>query len=147
MGARAPAVLQWLDRMWQLRPAVFENGPQAETLGAGLEPLLAMVCDDYLPTLISQENGLKQGARQFSWVCREVTFTVPVNPYQVHCLQQLRRRYQALTDIHRQQVNAWLIASGAIRARAAMDLLAQPASLQATVPDQRKPLDRQWNPT
>jgi glutathione S-transferase len=144
---RAPAVLQWLDRMWNLHPADFANAPQPQTLAAGLGPLLVMVCDDYLPTLASQEGALQQGARQVSWFCRGVNFTVPVNPYQVHCLQQLRRRYQALKDDHRQQVNAWLMTCGATRARSALDLLAQPVSLQATVHGWRRPLDRQWNPT
>jgi glutathione S-transferase len=144
---RAPAVLEWLDRMWTLHPAVFENSPQPETLAEGLSPLLVMVCDDYLPTLASQEGGLKQGARKVTWHCRGVAFTVPVNPYQVHCLQQLRRRYQALKDAQRQQVNAWLMTCGATRAQAALDLLAQPALLQGTAPGRRKPLDRQWNPT
>jgi glutathione S-transferase len=123
MRARAPAVLEWVARLWNLQPSAWVDAPQPSALPPDLAPLLTMVCGDYLPALASHDHAWQQGARRVSWNCRGVAFSVPVNPYQVHCLQQLRTRYQSLADDARAQVNNALIDCHATHGPAAVALL------------------------
>jgi len=136
---RAPAVLEWVARVWNLQPLQFADSPQPESLSPGLDPLLAMVCADYLPALAANEVAHQQGGRLASWRCRGVAFSVPVNPYQLHCLQQLRWRYQALPDPEREQVNRWLRRCNAAQGATAAALLADArAMVSAATPAVRQ---------
>jgi glutathione S-transferase len=127
MRERAPAVLAWVDRLWQLTPEQFNGQPMPDTLACGFEPLLRLVCQDYLPYLDGNERALEVGARSLSWQSKGVVFNTPVHHYRVWCLQQLRQRYQALDRAARERVDAALRISSAESGAFAVSLLQRTA--------------------
>lgn len=143
MRQQAPRVRAWVERLWNLQPAQFATLPMPTTLPAGLESLLAMLCQDYLPYLNANEQAVDRGAKRVHWQHRGVRFDTPGNPYQRHCWQRLRWRYQSLTEAQRTQVDAWL---GDAMASASLMQPTQPAVVESDpVSTNHKPVDSRWN--
>lgn len=123
MRQQAPAVMEWVARLWNLQPAKFVRRNMPQTLLPGLERLLGMVCEDYLPYLHSNQGAFEAGGSRVTWLCRGVEFSVPVNPYRAWCWQQLRAKYLGLANESREQVSAWLLYSSVSHGSAAVELL------------------------
>ena len=114
MREQGPLVHTWVERLWNLQPARFDQLTMPTELPAGLAPLLAMLCQDYLPYLDANEQALTNCAKRVHWQFRGVTFSTPNNPYQRHCWQRLRWRYQSLPAAQRARVDDWLGDSAAV---------------------------------
>jgi glutathione S-transferase len=108
MRERAPQVLAWVERVWSLTPAAYAHQPQPAGLAARLKPLLDMLCRDYLPYLQANQLAVERGETRLHWQSQGVTFTTPSSPYQRHCWQRLRVRFQALEAAQQLQVSEWL---------------------------------------
>lgn len=143
MRQQAPRVCEWVERLWNVQPAEFAQRPMPTTLPAGLEALLAMLCQDYLTYLNANEQAVSQGAKRVLWPLHGVPFNTPASPYQRYCWQRLRGRYQALTDEQRSQVDAWL---GNTVASKLLKLPTQP-EIVASVPGAvgKHAMDSRWN--
>lgn len=143
MRAQAPLVHDWVERLWQLQPAQFDQLPMPAELPDGLQALLKMLGEDYLPYLVANEQAVNQGAKRVHWQYRAVPFNTPGSPYQRHCWQRLRWRYQTLTETQRTRIDVWLgdaAASALLRQPTQPDILsAQPGGPGS------KPLDSRWN--
>ncbi len=104
---------------------------------SGLDRLLCLACEDYLPYLDANEKAFEAGTLHVSWQSKNIEFSTAVNPYRVWCLQQLRRHYQTMDGAGRAQVEAWLLSFGGAGGRMAASLLRQavgPKALALTVP-------------
>ena len=137
MRERSPRVLEWVHRLWNLTPDQFVDRSMPATLPSGLDRLLCLTCEDYLPYLDANERAFEAGALQVSWHSRTIEFSTAVNPYRVWCLQQLRRQFQTMDGAGRAQVEAWLLSFGAGGGRSAIRLLRQavgPKALTLAVP-------------
>ena len=143
MRTQAPLVHAWVERLWKLQPAQFEQLPMPAELPEGLQALLKMLGEDYLPYLIANEQAVDNGAKRVYWQYREVTFNTPSSPYQRHCWQRLRWHYQLLTEGQRVRTDDWL---GDSTARVLLSKTVLPHSVAKT-PDNPagKPLDSRWN--
>ncbi len=127
MRTHAPDVLAWVGRMQTLTPQSFASSPHATAIPDGLDRLMALVCERYLPYLACNEGAFEAGAQRVAWSDCGVAITTPTNPYRVWCLNQLRRRYAALSAPGRAQVDNWLATSSAHLGANASKLLAQAA--------------------
>ncbi len=137
MQMRSPKVLQWVHRLWNLTPDQFVDQSMPATLAGGLDRLLCLACEDYLPYLEANEKAFEAGALQVSWQSRNVEFSTAVNPYRVWCLQQLRSQFQSMDGAARAQVEVWLPSFGGASGRMAVSLLRQavgPMALALSVP-------------
>ena len=137
MQKRSPKVLEWVDRLWNLAPDQFVDRSMPATLSSGLDRLLCLACEDYLPYLDANEKAFEAGTLHVSWQSKNIEFSTAVNPYRVWCLQQLRRHYQTMDGAGRAQVEAWLLSFGGAGGRMAASLLRQavgPKALALTVP-------------
>jgi glutathione S-transferase len=110
MRERAPGVQEWVARMWNLRPARFENAPMPAPLPSLLEPLLEAVADIYLPYLAANAAGRKR----VSYEAQGVRWSEPVKPYRVWCLGELRRELSLLDSDQNGAVRRALQRDGAV---------------------------------
>ena len=157
MQERAPAVWQWVDRLWHLTPTQWVGQAMPTTLASGVDRMLCLVCEDYLPYLDANERALEAQAHRVSWPCKGVVFNTPVSRYRVWCLQQLRKRYLALNSVAGCRVDDWLISSSAASGGFAVELLRRSAGPQAravvvppgmrpiAAPAGTRPVNSHWN--
>ena len=148
MQQRSPAVRQWVNRMWEIRPEQFERQSLPSTLPQGLDRMICLVCEDYLPYLDANERALEAHKHRVSWPCKGVVFNTPVNRYRVWCLQRLRKRYQALDSAARSRVDDWLHASNPALGDLAVGLLrrsAGPVAHVIAVPTGTHPVNSHWH--
>ena len=139
MRERAPRVRAWVERLWHLTPAAYSHLPHSAFIAGGLEPLRAILCGDYLPYLRANEQTVEHGEKHVHWQSQGVRFTTPSSPYQRHCWQRLRARFQGLQPPQQQQVGDWLDDP----AVSAMLQLSAPAAC-AKAPSSHKVLDQRW---
>jgi glutathione S-transferase len=105
MRDTAPAVCEWLGRMW--------NSGSLETLGdwpdvmpVDLQPFWDEIAACYLPYLRANAKAHAAGQKRFTWTVEGTTYTTPVHAYRVQCLEVLRAEYAVLPDAARGAVNA-----------------------------------------
>ena len=139
MRERAPQVLAWVERLWNLTPAAFSQQPMPTTLPEGLKPLLNIVCRDYLPYLQANQLAVEHGEKHVHWQSEGVAFSTPSSPYQRHCWQRLRRHFQRLELAQQKKIGIWLDDP---TVTALLQLPAPDAG--ATAPISHKVLDQRW---
>jgi glutathione S-transferase len=114
MRARAPAVHEWVARMWSLTPERVASAPEVDEIPQGLEPLLAAVVEIYLPYLLANARAYAGGASKVRYGGQGVRWSEPVKPYRVWCLQRLRDEFCAFGDAERRRVLALLGGDGTV---------------------------------
>lgn len=137
MQKRSPKVLEWVHRLWNLTPDQFVDRPMPTAPTNGLDRLLCLACEDYLPYLDANEKAFEADALKVSWRSRNIEFNTAVNPYRVWCLQQLRSQYANMGGVARARVEAWLLSLGGAGGAIAASLLRQavgPKALALAVP-------------
>jgi glutathione S-transferase len=105
---RAPAVLEWVARLWNTRLSacggVWEAGV-AEDLG----PMLDDIGSTYLPYLCANVEAVAAGRKRFDVAVGGVTYRgACYSRYRVWCLQQLRNAFQCLPEPSRVQARQLL---------------------------------------
>jgi glutathione S-transferase len=95
MRDTAPAVCEWLGRMWN-SGALDELGDWPTAMPDDLSPFWAEIATCYLPYLVENANAHAAGLSRFSWTADGVTYTTPPHAYRVKCLEVLRAEYGAL---------------------------------------------------
>jgi glutathione S-transferase len=144
---RAPGVLEWVARMWNLRPARFEAAPLPERLPEDLGALLDPIASVYLPYLEANAAAYAKGERRVRHAVRGVPFAEPTKPYRVWCRDCLQRELCGLDTADRAEVER------ALGAREALARLAAPSPkpvpdlvgpLPLTAPPRGKAVDSWW---
>lgn len=98
MRQQAPAVLEWLARLWNTRPEDC-TGAWVNGIPEDLGPLLDDVGGHYLPYLCANVDAVAAGNRRFDVQIGGVAYRgARYSRYRVWCLQELRAHYQALPD-------------------------------------------------
>ena len=116
MRRRAPAVYEWLARMW--------NAPRADTParwqeadGPAWAALWSRICGDYLPYLTQNAAAWAEGRTRFDSRGVSLSFHGTVtHHYRVWCLQQLRRAWRQLPADARAQISQQLAPHGGVSA-------------------------------
>lgn len=139
MRERAPAVAQWVTRLWATDPADIADAPALTRLPGDLAPLWRMAGQHYLPYLAANAAKVAAQGKWVNYTVDGVAWRVPASPYRAHCLAVLQRSYAGLDPRTRDQFPALLGPGAAI-----LETLPQAI---ASSPQQagRAPLDRQWN--
>jgi hypothetical protein len=103
MRDHAPAVYEWLARMW--------NAGTRDDLGAwplewpgGLAPILDEIGRCYLPYLEANAAAHAQGQKRVRWSCEGTAYDTPVHAYRVQCLQTLKTVFGELEADGRAEV-------------------------------------------
>ncbi|MDR3497961.1 MAG: glutathione S-transferase [Parvibaculum sp.] len=97
MRDEAPAVYEWLARMWNAK-ASRDHGPlvAAGTIPDDWRPILADIGRCYLPYLDANARAFAEGRDSFEVTIEEVTYRLPVHRYRVWCLERLQGLWRAL---------------------------------------------------
>lgn len=96
MRERAPAVFEWVARMWNARPG--QHFPRLiDRIDAPLESFLTEICETHLVQLRENARAFGEGRRRYDQDVQDCTYeNVPASRYRVWCLEVLRRRWSAL---------------------------------------------------
>lgn len=146
MRERAPAVHEWVARMWNLRPERIAGTPMPERVPGDLDRLLATIGEVYLPYLDANAAAYASGATRVAYDVRGTTITEPVKPYRVWCRDRLRAELVGLDDGARATVAGALGTSATARLatpspKPVDDLIAE---LPLTAPRAATPVDSWW---
>jgi len=140
MRRRAPAVYQWLARIWRGRRPAFDTPPQWHWPTHGADgpdwsPLLRRLLGDYLPYLRANAEAYRDGRRRFDWQGQSLSLRGSrTHRYRVWCHQQLQRCYRALADADQARVNALFAPIGDLRAAMAVEAIDAGLDAQLTLP-------------
>lgn len=96
MRTRAPAVYEWVARMWNLKPAAVAPQliPEVDDL---LEALLVETCETNLAQHRQNAKSYGRGEKRFDMTIQDCDYkSVPVSRYRVWCLENLRAAWGAL---------------------------------------------------
>ncbi len=110
----APHTLAWVARMWALDPATCMAQPKVTDVPDDLAPLLAMARQDYLPYLSANAAAYANGAGKVKYSSGGASWSVPVSPYRVTCLNALKSAFSYLPDQAQRAVTARLGAGAMI---------------------------------
>jgi len=105
---RAPAVLEWVARLWNTRLADCP-GDWTGGIPDDLGPLLDEIGTHYLPYLCANVEAVAAGKKRFDADIGGVAYRgARYSRYRVWCLQQLREHFNALPDTVREQAKSLL---------------------------------------
>lgn len=100
MRDTAPAVFEWLGRMWHARAEQYDQNPANGYIDASapsLQPLLQEIADTHLVQL--RENAMAFGKQQsnFTMTVQGAPYSnLPTSRYRVYCLEQLTEHFSTL---------------------------------------------------
>ena len=118
MRQTAPAVYEWLARLWNARGSALSSPPVfALPQGEGWASILKDICGVYLPYLHQNARAFRDGKNAFYFSAGG--FSLPgtrTTDYRVWCRQDLQRLFNALTAAEQQRVREFLKPHGGIDA-------------------------------
>jgi glutathione S-transferase len=114
MRERAPAVYEWVARMWNAKPG--DREPELiVTLDRLLAEFLVEIAETHLAQLRQNAEAYGQGRARYDQVIQDCRYTnVPVSRYRVWCLENLRRSGAELDLETRTQLRGWLTSAAQI---------------------------------
>ena len=96
---RAPAVLEWVARLWNTSPGV-SDGDLVAGIPDDLGPLLHDIGTGYLPYLCANAEAVAAGKHRFDAEIAGVSYRgARYSRYRIWCLQCLRDHWQALPEV------------------------------------------------
>ncbi|PLW68441.1 glutathione S-transferase family protein [Pseudohalioglobus lutimaris] len=105
---QAPAVLEWVARLWNTRLADC-NADWVQGIPDDLGPLLDDIGSTYLPYLCANVDAVSAGQKRFDVEAGGVLYQgARYSRYRVWCLQALRAHYQALPEQYQAATRALL---------------------------------------
>jgi glutathione S-transferase len=116
MQSRAPAVFEWVARLWNARHSAIQGDwVAAGTLPAGWQPILKDIGEAYLPYLHANAVAFREGRRYFDFAVQGVTYRrLPVVEYRVWCREQLQKHYAVVPENARAAIDDQLRSNGCL---------------------------------
>jgi hypothetical protein len=112
MLVRAPAVFEWLARLWNARGSR-TRGALVAGVPPDWSPILREIGDAYLPYLCANAEAWKARVRRFDVEIQGTFYrALPVSRYRVWCLEKLRTHFEALDGEGRTAATSLLEAHG-----------------------------------
>jgi glutathione S-transferase len=97
MRDRAPAVYEWLARMWNAK-ASHLHGPLLDAVPDDWRPILEDVGRCYLPYLNANARAFRDGHETYEVEIEGCHYRLPVHRYRVWCLERLQQLFRALPE-------------------------------------------------
>ncbi len=140
MRSRAPAVYEWVARMWNLRATRDAPEPDA-SIDDPLAALLVEACETHLVQLRENAVAYGRGLERHDQEIQGCRYTrVPTSRYRVWCLEELRREWRELDDGARRELRKLLAEPDA-----AVLWDASPPTPSGYDPERRAPFNRAIN--
>jgi glutathione S-transferase len=113
MREEAPAVMEWVYRLWNARGSKVE-GQLVSGVPDDLLPLIKEIGETHLENLCANALAWGGGESHFDVTIQGAPYThVPTSQYRVWCLEELQRRYRELPDPAQGEVKSILEGQGA----------------------------------
>jgi len=108
MIEKAPAVYEWLARLWNERGSAIDDGHSFNDFGhPGWQYFFNEIIDVYVPFLKANANAWANGHKRFDLVTPAVTYPkLRMVHYRVYCLEMLQQRFNALSVGDKEKVRA-----------------------------------------
>lgn len=101
MQDRAPAVWEWVARMWNAKCSQLDDGALVIGVPDDLEPLLTEIGETHIEYLSANATAWQRGDARFDVAIQGVSYRrVPASRYRVWCLEQLRKEFSDLPETH-----------------------------------------------
>ena len=114
MRETAPAVMEWVYRLWNARGAQL-TGQLVSGVPDDLRPLLKEIAETHLENLCANAEAWAAGAPHFAADLQGTRYThVPTSQYRVWCLETLQRAYGAVAEPSRAALTALLEDTGCL---------------------------------
>jgi glutathione S-transferase len=116
MRDRAPAVYEWVARLWNARASRLQGAawPAPGALPPVWRELVGEIGAGYLPALHANAAAWRSGARRHDFTVQGVTYRgVPVVRYRVWCRERLQDHFEALPEAVKPAVREELERGGA----------------------------------
>jgi glutathione S-transferase len=114
MADLAPAVWEWVARMWNAKGARLADRPLMDTVPDDWDPILRESAVTHLELLDANARAHVSGKDRHELTVQGVTYRdLPTSPYRMWCLEQLRARYDELDGDAATAVRDRLDAAGA----------------------------------
>jgi glutathione S-transferase len=108
MRETAPAVFEWVARMWNARLTV-TGGELLDRVPEDWGPILDSIGSAYLPYLCANAEAWKAGQKHFDVDIEGAPYRhIRTAQYRVWCLEELRRHFHELSDSQQGEVRARL---------------------------------------
>jgi len=116
MRERAPAVYEWVARMWNAKASDFDRqAPLLDFSHARWDFILTDALQTYLPSLLENFRAWMAGKKKFDYKTEEVNYRhLPVVHYRVWCMEELQRLYNELTPGEKAEVSRMLQRRGSL---------------------------------
>lgn len=118
MRERAPAVHEWVARMWNLKLSDYAQLPFAEEIPDCTQSLFELVAGEFIPYMQANEAAVCGKKRSFIFISKGVEMKLPTHTYRAWRFQRMRKRFQALEAADQQKLHSHL-------GQAAIDALKQ----------------------
>ncbi|BET26267.1 glutathione S-transferase [Limnobacter thiooxidans] len=106
MRLRAPAVHEWVARLWNTRLENYADVAFENDIPAALVPLMNIVTGEFFPYMLANEKAIENRQSRFEFNSKGTLFKLPVQRYRAWRFQRLRTRYQALDQSTQAELNA-----------------------------------------
>lgn len=135
---RAPNTLAWVARLWATTPSMMDTAPPIDGAPSDLNPLLEEAGASYLPYLAANARALRERTSRVRATAKGGVFITKPSPYHLHCLNDLKRAFAALSDSDQE--------AAAARIGESARLLREPPEQVGVALADRvgKPTDRAW---
>jgi glutathione S-transferase len=112
MRQRAPAVYEWVARMWNLRSHKIAGNSETSFVANvpdDAAPMLQEICETHLAQLAANAAAFAAGPGRFSMTIQGCDYVdMPVSRYRVACLEDLRAAFAGLGEADQDAVRALL---------------------------------------
>lgn len=118
MRDNAPAVYEWVARMWNAKASRF-TAPLTTTdfSHPGWQTILADICQVYLPYLHKNASAWQEGRQHYTFKADGIEYpNLTTVQYRVYCREALQNAYAALNAKAQKTVNNWLATAGGLDA-------------------------------
>jgi glutathione S-transferase len=112
MRQTAPAVFEWVGRMWNARGSRLSGG-LVEGIPEDLLPLLREIGETHLPNLVANANAWRDDKERYGVAIQGTQYQdLPVSRYRSWCLEQLQQRFRQLPPEVHEEARQLLQAQG-----------------------------------
>ncbi|MEM7411450.1 MAG: glutathione S-transferase family protein [Myxococcota bacterium] len=109
MQNRAPAVWEWLARLWNARGSELGEAPLDAEIPSAMQPLLQEIVETHFATLRENAAAFARDAWRHDVLVQGVRYRdLPTSRYRVWCWEELHRHAAALTPDERERVREHL---------------------------------------
>lgn len=106
MRTRAPAVHEWVARVWNLKLSDYNAQAFPDAMPEQIGNLMGIVTGDFIPYMQANESAVLAKKASFKFTSQGTPFKIPAQRYRAWRYQRLRQRFQQLDPMHQEKITS-----------------------------------------